>query len=247
MPNIGFAQAQPFVEKHSWTAKTVTLLLLLLLIVLTASGCGYSEDNRKSGALETAEPAADDYDPSLDAKPKSDDSQSDSAIVTTDEPLTCDAPDYPGRIGYVVKKEDSRILVVSPESRKLGPDMNNMDYYDAIWFGSAPEHIQVGMKVEAWAKGGTVEDSYPGQAGAGRVDVLNGAPPQEAELSEAEAIREAIGQLEPDEHSFPIVLDSEYRPSENSWMIELLNEDRQRIQIEIEDHSHTEKEASFDE
>ncbi|WP_172195679.1 DUF3221 domain-containing protein [Saccharibacillus qingshengii] len=235
MPNSGLTPAKSIGSRQAGKVKKVMGLGLLLLMTLAVSGCGKETDRRESGSLGAAEGTIADCEVPLDPNPQRDDPELSVSVGSIDALQPSEPQPYSGMIGYVVKKEGSHILVVSPESRKLGPDMDNMDDYDATWFGRAPELIQVGMKVEAWAIGGQVEESYPGQAGAERVDVLNDEPPQEADLSEAEAVRDAIGQLEPDEHSFAIVRDAEYRPGEDSWRIELLNEDRQSVQIEIED------------
>lgn len=241
MPNTKFADAKTSATNDTRTGKAATLCLWALAVSLVLSGCGQKPVNEQAGATAAAEPAKTAEpliaDCNLPPAPNPDRSEPDVAIGKTEKPQPSDTPSYPGMIGYVVKKEGSNILVVSPEGRKLGSGTGEGDYYDATWFGAAPEEIQVGMKVEAWAVGGQFEDSYPGQAGAEKVEVQNGDILHGASLSEAEIVREAIEQLEPSDYSFFIVRGAEYHPGEDAWTVELLDEQREPVRIEIEDRA----------
>jgi len=223
------------------TGKATTLFLSVLVVGLVLSGCGQKPVNGQTGATVTTEPAKTAEpliaDCNLPPDPNPNRSEPDVAEGKTEKPQPSDTPSYPGIIGYVVKKEGSNILVVSPEGRKLGSGAGEGDYYGATWFGAAPEEIQVGMKVEAWAVRGQVEESYPGQAGAEKVEVQNGDILHGANLSEAEVVREAIERLEPSDYSFFIVRGAEYHSDEDAWTVELLDEKREPVRIKIEDRA----------
>ncbi|MDO3411286.1 YobA family protein [Saccharibacillus sp. CPCC 101409] len=146
--------------------------------------------------------------------------------------------EFPGLVGYVVEKSGTGILVVSPKSQDFSANGGDSEYYDATWFSGAPEEIQIGMKVEAWAKGNVVLESYPGQAGAEKVNILQADAPEGADLPEADVIRAAIGQIDIDEGDFAIVRGAEYDPAADRWNVELLNGSglqRTPVSIEIED------------
>lgn len=237
MPNTKFADTKALTKNGTRIGKVTTLLLAVLVVGLVLSGCGQKPVDTQTGAADPAKLAKIAELPIADCnlQPNPDDSETDVAIGKTEKSQPPDTPSYPGMIGYVVKKEGSNILVVSPEGRKLGSGTGEGDYYDATWFGGAPEEIQVGMKVEAWAVRGQVEDSYPGQAGAEKVEVQNGDILHGASLSEAEVVREAIERLEPSGYSFFIVRTAEYHPDEDAWTVELLNEERELVRIKIEE------------
>lgn len=241
MPNTRFADAKTWTKKGTRTGKAAALCLWVLAVGFALSGCGQKPVNEQTGATAAAEPAKAEEpsiaDCNLPPDPNPDHSELDVATGKTEKPPLSDTPSYPGMIGYVVKKEGSNILVVSPEVRNFGTSTENDDYYEAIWFGAAPEEIQVGMKVEAWAVRGMVAESYPGQADTEKVEVQNGDVLQGASLSEAEIVREAIERLEPSEYSFFIVRAAKYHPDEEAWTVELLDEERETVRIKIEDRA----------
>jgi len=241
MPNTKFADAKTLTKNGTQKGKAATLCSWVLVVGLVLSGCGQKPVDTQTGAADAAEPAKTAEpliaDCNLPPDPNPHRSESDVAIGKTEKPQPSDTPSYPGTIGYVVKKDGSNILVVSPEGTKLGSGTGEGDYYEATWFGAAPEEIQVGMKVEAWAVRGQVEDSYPGQAGAEKVEVQNGDILHGASISEAEVVREAIERLEPSDYSFFIVRAAEYHPDEEAWTVELLDEQREPVRIKIEDRA----------
>jgi hypothetical protein len=65
--------------------------------------------------------------------------------------------------GYVTKKEDKRILVVSIIKKDLSSLGGIKEYYEADWVSKAPQEIEVGQKVQIWFEG-AIATSYPGQA-----------------------------------------------------------------------------------
>lgn len=103
--------------------------------------------------------------------------------------------------GYIVKKKDKNILVVN----------------DAIWFSNAPADVQVGQKVQVWYD--FVAESYPGQSSAKKVVILESNKPDNANLTEADAIRKALDQVA--EHVIPLIKSINYNEKADEWNIQI--------------------------
>lgn len=144
----------------------------------------------------------------------------------------CQAGAYsgePGIEGYVVGKEEGRILVVSAVPEKIPTSSDGSgEYYEAIWFSRAPARANVGDKVKVWYE--IVMTSYPGQSEAVRVVVQRSAKPAGADLSEADAIRTALERHEG--VGVPIVKRIGYDADADVWSLLLkTGEDEQKIRI----------------
>ncbi|MBB6671529.1 YobA family protein [Cohnella nanjingensis] len=92
--------------------------------------------------------------------------------------------------GFVVRREGGRILVVSSEVKDFGAQGGKDEFNDAIWFSGAPSDAEVGRRVKVWTN--AIDQSYPGQARAERVEVEDDVRPDGASRSEAEAVRAAL-------------------------------------------------------
>ncbi|OMF22055.1 hypothetical protein BK133_27235 [Paenibacillus sp. FSL H8-0548] len=134
-----------------------------------------------------------------------------------------------GFIGYVVKADGERILVVSPDRKDYSAQGGQINYYAADWFRGAPSDIEVGMKVEAWTLGGELAESYPAQGTLERISVLNDSQPKGAELTEDEAVNRALAALETDESHFTVVKSAAYDSAASEWTVYVLNEDRDHV------------------
>lgn len=131
--------------------------------------------------------------------------------------------------GYVVKIDGDRILVVSPDVKDYSSTGGQKSSYSAIWFDESPSNIDVGMKVEVWAEGGKVLESYPAQGKAERVSVISDSQAEGAELAQAEAVKKAISSLEIEEPHFAVVKEVEYDPSDSVWTVYVLNDNRDDV------------------
>lgn len=141
-----------------------------------------------------------------------------------------------GFIGYVVKADDKRILVVSPDRKDYSAQGGQKNYYAAAWFSGAPSNIEVGMQVEAWTLGGQLAESYPAQGTIEHISILNDSQPEGAELKEAEAVNKAIAALEIEESHFTVVKSAAYDSAASEWTVYVLNENRdQVIAIKVSD------------
>lgn len=135
----------------------------------------------------------------------------------------------PGMEGYVVKKDNGRILVVDPVPQDFSENGGMPEFYNAIWFSGAPAHAEVGRKVQVWFD--AVAESYPGQSTAKRVNVLTSPKPAGADLTEAEAIR---ASLESRDFPWPAAVKrAEYDANADAWTVTIHHEgDVQDIAVE---------------
>lgn len=137
----------------------------------------------------------------------------------------------PGMTGYVVGKENGRILVVSEKSEDFSATGGLSEFYSAIWFSEAPDEVQVGDKVAIWH--GAVAESFPGQSKVERLTVINPEKPEGADLAQDEALRRAL-----EAKSFggdAAVRSIRYDAAADMWQIELkglLDEQAETVQIE---------------
>lgn len=94
-------------------------------------------------------------------------------------------------IGYVIDKTEQGMLVVSEEPIDFSETGGKSEYYEATWLSETPDDIEIGELVAVWFDG-PVAESYPMQATLGQIKVVSKEPPDGADLSVAEALREAI-------------------------------------------------------
>ncbi|WP_160847941.1 YobA family protein [Pontibacillus yanchengensis] len=125
-------------------------------------------------------------------------------------------PDYKG---YVMDKKEGSILVVGTEPKDYSKNGGDPEYYSALWGSNAPDRIEVGQQVEVWVDGG-VQESYPGQAKIGDVRVVSQEIEENADLSEAEALRKALNKINSVE-GIPVVKSIKFSEKTNSWAIEI--------------------------
>ncbi|TVX98007.1 DUF3221 domain-containing protein [Cohnella terricola] len=123
-----------------------------------------------------------------------------------------------GFVGYIVKKEGDRILVVSDKEQDFSANGGASHYYEAIWFSNAGKSNSVGDRVVVRVDGG-INASYPGQGRARSVKVIRSAKPEGAKLTEAEAIRRALISPEIVDVIAPVVKSAEFDASSREWRI----------------------------
>ncbi|MFC5405441.1 DUF3221 domain-containing protein [Cohnella soli] len=137
--------------------------------------------------------------------------------------------------GYVVKKEDGRILVVSPAERNFGSG-GAQHYHEAIWFAKAPDDIQIGQRVDVMPAG-AIAESYPAQGVAASVSVLKATTtPEGAKLTEAEAIHRALVDERAEKYEVPAVKQVGYDGEKKQWIVELTQSgNEQSINVAVAD------------
>lgn len=138
----------------------------------------------------------------------------------------------PGMEGYVVAKDNGRVLVVDPVPQNFSETGGVEEFYNAIWFAGAPAHAGIGHRVQVWFD--AVAESYPGQSTATKMNVLTSPKPAGADLSEAEAIRAALSA-----QSFawpPAISKAEYDASGDVWNVSIRHEG-ETVDAQVEDRT----------
>lgn len=101
----------------------------------------------------------------------------------------------PTIIGYVIDKLDNQMLVVSKDPQDFSDDGGIAEYYDAISLSEVPVEVNVGELVKVWVEG-PIAESYPMQAKAGKVEIVNIANPDGADMTQSEVIQQAIEEVD---------------------------------------------------
>lgn len=134
--------------------------------------------------------------------------------------------------GYIVDQEDGSILVVSSEAKDYSGSGGNNEFYNAIWFTNAPKDVEIGQKVQV--RYNFVKESYPGQSKAEHVSVLSVPKPDQAYLTEAQAIRTALQDREVDQPSVPVVKAVSYNEQTDYWSI-IIKQGDSDLHIQVKD------------
>jgi len=127
--------------------------------------------------------------------------------------------DEAGITGYVMNKENDRILVVSSEAQDFSDSGGLDEFYNAIWFAKAPKDIIIGEKVMVWFD--IVAESYPGQSEIKKIAVIPSSLPKGADLTEADAIYKALTSPNIDINQVLAVKSVEYNSQEDNWNIKI--------------------------
>ncbi|CAM4394343.1 hypothetical protein FHS16_001951 [Paenibacillus endophyticus] len=183
-------------------AKHMILIKCLFVILLCLSGCV----SNPNSALVVSESSG-------SPKPTVDAISMPSGI---DESKLSDQHAFEG---YIVKKEDSRILVVERRSTDYSANGGMSDFYSAIWFSEVTANVEIGQQVKIWIKYGELMDSYPQQGEAEHLVVKSGLQPEGATMSEAKAIRQALSSLSDENWEIPIIKDVNYDATDSTWKI----------------------------
>lgn len=122
-------------------------------------------------------------------------------------------------IGYVMQKDNERILVISQSAQDFSSTGGVKAYYDAIWFSKAPKEVEVGDKVSVWYD--FVAESYPGQSEVKHIDVISSQKPNGANLTESEALKKALESEEIKASDITVLKSIVYDKQADRWNIEL--------------------------
>lgn len=139
-----------------------------------------------------------------------------------------------GIIGYVMKKDKERILVISQEVQDFSSTGGVKEYYDAIWFSKAPKDIEVGNKVKVWFD--IVAESYPGQSEVKNIEVISSQQHDGAKLTESQALSKALTSKEIKANGLTVVKSIVYDQLADRWKVELKEMWSDKIyNIQVED------------
>ncbi|MFB4162823.1 YobA family protein [Alteribacillus sp. JSM 102045] len=133
-----------------------------------------------------------------------------------------DKPGFPpGMTGYVVDKKDGRVLVAASEPKDYSDTGGQEVFYSAIWFSNAADNAEIGHGVEVWYE--VVAESYPGQSEAEHMEILPGEKPEEANLTEQEAVKQALESK--DIQGIPAVTSVDFQTEHKQWKVEITMHD----------------------
>jgi len=142
--------------------------------------------------------------------------------------------------GYIVGKEGKSILVVGLVERDFSANGGARHYYEATWFSNAGSELEIGQRVKVWVNG-PIAESYPGQGRADRVEVVEAPGPGGAELTEAEAIRNALRSPDANGLFPPAIKAVEFDSDMGQWWVELTQNGEERtIDIAVPDKERRE-------
>ncbi len=114
-------------------------------------------------------------------------------------------------VGYVVQKEDGRILVTRYDEKS---DLN-----DAIWIRTKRK-IELGQQVSIEIDGG-IDTSYPAQASARDIDILTNERPKLSKFGQQEVIVMTLEHF--DQIEVPFIKSIHYSDVNNVWTVVILD------------------------
>ncbi|MFC7677928.1 YobA family protein [Paenibacillus sp. GCM10028914] len=138
----------------------------------------------------------------------------------------------PGMEGYVVDQQDGEILVVDSVPKNYSASGGKPEFYNAIWFSYGQKNVAVGQKVQVWFN--LVKQSYPGQSTAEKLRVVPAPKPDQANIDEAEAIRQALAEPAEDNPAVPVIKAVKYDEASDKWMVSIKRGD-EVTDIQIDD------------
>ncbi|WP_258000419.1 YobA family protein [Bacillus sp. Marseille-P3661] len=146
----------------------------------------------------------------------------------------CTSNEEPGMEGYIVNKENGRILVVESVPKDFSSSGGLPEFYNAIYFSDAPNNVNVGDKVQVWFD--AVAESYPGQSRVEKIEILTTPKPEYANLTHSEVIRQALGTVNMNQNgiSLPIIKAVMYDAKLDVWNV-TIKQNEEEISIDVKD------------
>lgn len=143
--------------------------------------------------------------------------------------------------GYIMNIDGDEMLVIANHPKDYSPDGGVEEFYNAIMFSDVPDDVEVGDFVHVWAQNG-INESYPGQGTVGRLEEAEVSQPEDALLTEAEAIQKAIeygketGEFVNDATAIREIDFHRYSRENATWSIEFYDTvEEKSFLIEIQD------------
>lgn len=130
--------------------------------------------------------------------------------------------------GFIVDKEEGKILVVST----IPNDSNNSKAkavdYPAVWISTNEKKYELGQKVKAYYD--SMEESYPGQTTSNRINILKSTKPSKADLSEQDVIQVLLDE----DLQIPVIKEIIYQDNKDYWDVTVISSDEE-LYFQIED------------
>lgn len=132
--------------------------------------------------------------------------------------------------GFIVDKEEGKILVVSTNSNDPNNSKDRAVDYPAVWISTNEKKYELGQKVKAYYD--SMEESYPGQTTSNRIKILKPTKPSKADLSEQDVIQVLLNENE--DLEIPVIKEITYQANEGYWEITVISNDEE-LYFQIKD------------
>jgi len=140
----------------------------------------------------------------------------------------------PGITGYVMQRDNDRILVISQAPKDFSANGGVKEFYDAIWFSKAPKDVKIGDRVKVWYE--YVAESYPGQSEVKHIEVIASQKPDGADLTESEVLSKALKSKEVNAGETIVAKSISYDAEADVWKVEMKEVMGEKIyNLQIED------------
>ncbi|QGQ94115.1 DUF3221 domain-containing protein [Paenibacillus psychroresistens] len=120
--------------------------------------------------------------------------------------------------GYVVKRDEKRVLIVNNIAKDYGSTGGIKEYYDAVWVSGIAEKVELGQRVLVWFNG-PIAESYPAQGQSDKVAILPSLKHDNAVLTEEEVIRKALASKEAANVQAFVVIAINFDEKSAAWTI----------------------------
>ncbi|MCR2821492.1 YobA family protein [Lederbergia panacisoli] len=160
--------------------------------------------------------------------------------TTTKASSVAEIVNKPSKVGaYVVKKSGNTVLAVDSQPQDFSATGGVKEYYNAISFSNVKEKLEIGQRVRIEVDGPVME-SYPAQANAGNIEILPTYKPDQANLTEAQVVKEAVKIAETKSDWFPAIRHVEYFEAEAIWKVGIMQNEN-KYDLEIQDKADNKK------
>lgn len=155
------------------------------------------------------------------------------ADVAYPDPETVNEPSDEGY--YLTSIEEDRMLAVSAQYQDFSSSGGVSKHFSAIHFKfqNAAEKLKVGQRVLIDISG-PVAESYPAQGTASFVEVLPAYQPEEADLSETQAVQQALEMVKEKSSGVTAISFLEFNATADQWTVGIYQEDEE-FEVTIED------------
>lgn len=133
--------------------------------------------------------------------------------------------------GFIVDKEEGKILVVSTTPNDPNNSKDRAVDYLAVWVSTNEKKYEIGQKVKAYYD--SMEESYPGLTSSNRIKILKSTKPSKADLSEQDVIQVLLNENE--DLQIPVIKEITYQDNEDQWDVTVISNDEE-LNFQIEDN-----------
>lgn len=130
--------------------------------------------------------------------------------------------------GFIVDKEEGKILVVSTNSNDPNNSKDRAVDYPAVWISTNEKKYELGQKVKAYYD--SMEESYPGQTTSNWINILKSTKPSKADLSEQDVIQVLLDE----DLQIPVIKEIIYQDNKDYWDVTVIS-NNEELYFQIKD------------